>query len=480
MSIAVPSVVCGMMCAAVAYGATQNAAAAVSAAASALAAAALCGGIIGRSVWRASAWLRRPELRRGEAKGLGVLRRLMVEASRQLEQLEHACEEAVRHKSELEARSRVRHRMLRRVEAALESFEQPVLLTDAHDEPLFWNTAAASLFQVPPAGDRDRTVKPDLSRIPALQHLLAETRTRNAATDRRSAEFELTMNGSTVSWRATAHALAEREGALLGVATWLQDTGRERAEKTRHAEFVSSVCHELKTPLAGIKAYVELLQDGEADDPAQQRELLEYIDDQVDRLSRMVTGMLNLARIETGVVKVQRVDCELNDVLQTAADVVAPTAADKQIRLVPQLSQLYVPVHVDPEVFGQAVVNLLSNAVKYTPAGGEVRLCSRMEEDRAVVEVRDTGLGIPEESLPRIFERFYRVPRNNKAAPGTGLGLALVHYIVTELHNGTIEVESQVDRGTCFTVTIPLGHVDAVGRRGEPARRLHSPAPCLA
>jgi signal transduction histidine kinase len=146
---------------------------------------------------------------------------------------------------------------------------------------------------------------------------------------------------------------------------------------------------------------------------------------------------------------------------------------------VPQLSELYFPVHVDPDLFGQAVINLLSNAVKYTPAGGEVRLRSRMEEDRAVIEIRDTGMGIPAESLPRIFERFYRVPQNNQAAHGTGLGLALVHYIVTELHNGAIAVDSEVNAGTCFTVSIPLGHVDPLRTRGEPVRRRREAEPCL-
>src|SRR5690606_21104867 len=151
-----------------------------------------------------------------------------------------------------------------------------------------------------------------------------------------------------------------------------------------------------------------------------------------------------LTRVESGVIKVQREDCELNDVLHKAFGVVQQLAAEKQIRLIPELSELYLAVHLDRDLFGQAVINLLSNAVKYTPAGGEVRLRSRMDEDQAVIEVRDTGMGIPAESLPRLFQRFYRVPENNHAAAGTGLGLALVHYIVAELHNGSIAIDSVV------------------------------------
>jgi signal transduction histidine kinase len=115
-------------------------------------------------------------------------------------------------------------------------------------------------------------------------------------------------------------------------------------------------------------------------------------------------------------------------------------------------------VHPDQDLLGQAIINLLSNAIKYTPEGGEARLRSRMDEGEAVIEVRDNGMGIPGDALPHIFDRFYRVECNNKATAGTGLGLALVHYILTELHNGDVSVESEVDEGTCFTARIPLGN----------------------
>jgi two-component system phosphate regulon sensor histidine kinase PhoR len=144
-------------------------------------------------------------------------------------------------------------------------------------------------------------------------------------------------------------------------------------------------------------------------------------------------------------------------------------ANDKQITLVPELSELYLPVHVDRDLFGQGVINLLSNAIKYTPERGEVRLRSRMEGDEAVIEVRDNGMGIPADSLPRLFQRFYRVPENNKAAAGTGLGLALVQYIVADVHNGRVTVTSKVNEGSCFSIHIPLGHRKSAKRKPEPA-----------
>jgi signal transduction histidine kinase len=109
-------------------------------------------------------------------------------------------------------------------------------------------------------------------------------------------------------------------------------------------------------------------------------------------------------------------------------------------------------------LFGQAIINLISNAVKYTPIDGEVRIRTRMQDTEAVIEVQDNGMGIPPDALPKLFERFYRVPQNSHAAAGTGLGLALVKYIVTNIHDGSISVTSQVDRGSNFAIRIPLGH----------------------
>jgi two-component system phosphate regulon sensor histidine kinase PhoR len=225
----------------------------------------------------------------------------------------------------------------------------------------------------------------------------------------------------------------------------------------------------LKTPLSSMKAFIEMLADGDVTEFEQQLELYGFIDVQIDRLTRLINNMLNLARIESGVIKIQREDCGLNEVLEKALEVVAPMAHEKRIQLIPELSELYLPVNVDRDLFGQGVINLLSNAIKYTPEGGEVHLQSRMGEAEAVIEVRDNGMGIPEDSLPRLFQRFYRVPENNKAAAGTGLGLALVQYIVADVHNGRVSVSSKVNAGSCFTVQIPLGHRKSSKRKTEPA-----------
>ncbi len=430
---------------------------------------------------------------------LNPLHPLLQAARRELLRQRQGVERERDERVQLEALVNLRNQKLRRLELVLDTLQHPVLVTDPQDELLYVNRAARRLLQASAAAGGQAAGEPyepcnaaaggraasdrrtsetlridhaghtgaadqeqfDLRSLPALHELVVETRTRRDATPQRTRELEMPLEEERAVYRATAVNVYDDRGVYLGVVTVLSDIRDERLAKTRHAEFVSAVSHEMKTPLSSVKAFVEMLQDGDVVDPEEQRELLGFIEMQVDRLTRMINEMLNLARIESGVIKVQRENCDLNEVLQKAAEVVRPVAEDKRQRFVTELSELYLPVYADRELLGQAVVNLLSNAVKYTPEGGTVRLRSRLDEDVAVIEVQDTGIGIPEEALPHVFDRFYRVPQNNKAASGTGLGLALVHYIVTDVHNGSISVTSKVDQGTCFSVRLPLGHVES-------------------
>ena len=273
--------------------------------------------------------------------------------------------------------------------------------------------------------------------------------------------MNFTINQQPIPFRTTVTALFDDQNELLGTVAMLTDVREEKSAKARHAEFVSSVAHEFKTPMASIRAFLELLIDGDVSEPGEQKELFEKMDYQVDRLNRLVGNLLNLARIESGAVKTSREDCDLNDVIQRAAEVVRPLAEERGQQFVTDLSQLFLPVHVDRDLLGQAIINLLSNAVKYTPENGRITLRSHMEELEATISVEDNGYGIPPESLPKIFDRFYRVPEHQHAAKGTGLGLAFVQSIAEDLHNGHIEVESTVGVGSKFTMRIPLGHQDS-------------------
>jgi len=364
-----------------------------------------------------------------------------------LESKDQAC-------SELELRSRIRLKTAQRLEHALQCVGHAVVVTDTNGELQYCNRDFRNLYR----SDDDGQL--EIEQIEPLHDLLHETSTRLAATNTRQTEFDHLCDGELVRYRATSNSLVV-DGALQSIATIIRDIRDQRKQQSRHAEFVSAVCHELKTPMASIRAYIELLLDEDVEEPEEQRELFTFIETQVDRLTRLVNNMLNLTRIESGVIELQRRDCELNDVINKAMDVIQAPADEKRIVCQRSLSGLFLPIHVDQDLFGQALINLLSNAVKYTAADGAIDVKSRVDGQRALIVIQDSGMGIPAESLPQIFDRFYRVPENNSVAPGTGLGLSLVHYIVTELHNGTIEVESEVGQGTQFRLTIPLGHQNA-------------------
>ncbi|QDU00319.1 sensor histidine kinase [Gimesia aquarii] len=412
-----------------------------------------------------ASYLRNPDLIRPGFQRKNFFGNVFAEAIQKIEDSDNDLISTKQVKTMLKARLNTSLKRELLMESVIKHLDYGILIFDAQHELEFSNSAA-ELFLIDQDEQNQNYSDSSLSLskalinhaiIPELAELLTKTIERRDATLRRRAEFELTTNDSSSYYRAVATNLWDENQSILGTMIVVENIGEEQNEKARHAEFVSSVAHELKTPMSGIKAYVEMLLDGDCDEQEAQ-ELYGFMNDQIDRLTRLVNSMLNLARIESGVIEIKRHDHELNDILKTAADVISPNAVEKDISFITELSDLYLPVHVDNDMLGQAIINLLSNAVKYTPNGHEVRLRSRMEDSSAVIEVRDTGMGIPENSLPHIFDRFYRVPENNSSAAGTGLGLALVHFIVTNVHNGSISVQSKVNEGTCFNITIPLGH----------------------
>jgi two-component system phosphate regulon sensor histidine kinase PhoR len=415
----------------------------------------------------ATARLRHPELSDTENCG-GVFGDVTRMAVALLQQQCQELQQLMTTRGELEVASKLQKKQARRLDAALRAIDQPVILCDTRDHILFVNNPARQLGFTEEDSLAATVSHADRPHLTTFRQLVHDTRTRVAAARRRTAELNVLLDTQQVPFRAVVTTLFDDQNELLGTLAVLTDIRDEKTAKTKHAEFVSSVAHEFKTPMASIKAFLELLIDEDVTEPAEQKDLFEKIDFQVSRLNRMVGNLLNLARIEAGAVKVTRTDCDLNDVLQKSADVVKPLAEERGQQLVLDLSQLYLPVQADRDLLGQAIINLLSNAVKYTPEQGRITLRSQMLELEALVTVEDTGLGIPPDSLPKIFDRFYRVPEHQHSATGTGLGLAFVQTVVEDLHNGHISVESTVGKGSKFLVRIPLGHQQTHKRARKP------------
>ena len=233
-----------------------------------------------------------------------------------------------------------------------------------------------------------------------------------------------------------------------------EHTELERVERVRK-DFVINVSHELRTPLASIQGYTETLIDGALDDPQHNRRFLAIIRHNAERLARITQDLLTLSRIEQ---KLQRFEFEPHSVtalLQDALELVRPMAEKSDIHLELEPVPAGAEVWCDHEAVSQILSNLLDNAIKYTPAGG--RIAAGAQTAGAFVElwVRDTGIGIPPEELPRLFERFYRVDKaRSRELGGTGLGLSIVKHLVAA-HGGSTRVESSVNQGSTFFFTLP-------------------------
>lgn len=256
----------------------------------------------------------------------------------------------------------------------------------------------------------------------------------------------------TMRVRGSRFLLAD--GSVGGAVALIEDVTELRRLENIRTEFAANVTHELKTPLTSIKGFVETLLDG-VSDPAQARHFLQIIDGEADRLGRLINDILYLSELEgSEETAPQRV--ELTACAQETVELLKKRAQDKDIALsvVPQGEGPFVCMG-NPDRVKQMMVNLLSNAINYTQAGGSASILLRTEPDRVVVDVQDTGIGIPQEAIPRLFERFYRVDKGrSRAMGGTGLGLAIVKHIVIAMH-GEIEVQSEVGAGSDFIIRLP-------------------------
>jgi len=350
-----------------------------------------------------------------------------------------------------------------KIRKIIDDLVEPVLMTNHYGEISLINPAARNLLNVPESAQGA-----DIAEVVPCEQLvqLMNEMCRRKLKSSRIAEFELEDASGEKHWyRVTASTIcAEAVGnvssdSAFGAVAVMRDISGYKAIQRRNAEFVSAVSHEMKTPLAGIKAYVELLADGEDEDEETRDEFLSIINGQADRLQRLIDNLLNLARIEAGVVSVSKKPRSLNDLLVEAASIVQPTSEQNNIQLHVDLSPLYLGVLADRDMILQAAINLLSNAVKYTPEGGSVTLRSRLADREVHFEVEDTGVGLSSEDCEMVFEKFYRVKKDQKMASGTGLGLPLAKHIVEDVHGGSLTVRSKLGQGSTFIIALPTVQV---------------------
>jgi len=373
------------------------------------------------------------------------IKRRLEETDRQLEDLWHK-------NSDLSLQVRLSQQSTDGIEAILDTICDAVLVTDEMDRIVLSNRASQDLLNF--TFEKNQPV----SSLTCAQLAELIQKTRRSRTRHVRHELDVDKDGQPVALEAVLSSLEDEAGRVVQVVTVLHDITRQREIAQMKNDFVSHVSHELKTPLASINAYAEMLVDGEAADEETLKQFCTVIQGQAQRLSRLIEDILNISRIESGLIKVSRDNHSLAMVIRDAAAMIESYAQEKNIAVTAPAPILYDQVYIDRDMISQVIINLLSNAVKYTPSGGQVTIASELNEADGLitVTVTDTGVGIPAGDVEHVFDKFYRAEANNKYAKGTGLGLNLVKQIVETVHGGKVFVTSTPGRGSTFGVVLPL------------------------
>lgn len=358
---------------------------------------------------------------------------------------------------DLQLQVRLSQRQKRNTEAIIHSIRDAVIVVDEFDKLLTANEAAGRLFdfdfknsQRKPIGELVSAEKSEFVK------LLRQSRQGKVRHTRREVGFS--KEDGLKIFDCIVSCVYDHREQVCGVVAVLHDITREKEMSQIKNDFVSHVSHELKTPLASIIAYSEMLLDGEADDEQTRKEFYTVIQSQAKRLNRLIENILNISRIESGLTKVEKEPVSLTILIEEQMKMIRSYAEEKNIEIVRQKAIVFDQVYADRDMISQVIVNLLSNAVKYTPCGGLIKVETEVDETAGVgrVFVTDTGVGIPEDELEHIFDKFYRVEANKSQAKGTGLGLNLVKQVVEKVHNGRVFVSSKVGAGSTFGFELPL------------------------
>ncbi|MHC4572810.1 MAG: ATP-binding protein [Planctomycetota bacterium] len=364
---------------------------------------------------------------------------------------------------DLQIKVQLSQRQKRNTEAIIYSIRDAVVVVDEFDRLLMANDAAARLFNFDFESSPQKPITElvDAKKSEFVDFLRHSRKSKERATRQ---EIELLEDGKPRTFDCIVSCVYDERQQVCGVVAVLHDITREKEISRMKNDFVSHVSHELKTPLASITAYSEMLSDGEAEDEKTRKEFCSVIQSQVQRLNRLIEDILNTARIESGLIKEEKQPVSLAILVEEQLQMIKSYAEEKNVEVIGQKPIVFDQVYVDRDMICQVIVNLLSNAVKYTPSGGSVRVETEVDEIARVarVSVTDTGVGIPEAEIGHVFDKFYRVRANKDQARGTGLGLSLVKQIVEKVHGGRVFVRSKPGEGSTFGFELPLATAEVV------------------
>lgn len=334
----------------------------------------------------------------------------------------------------------------RRLLSVIESMESGLLMINAEGKISLVNKSFERMFGVP-AADLIGTSYEDFSNTYDLPSIISEVAEKGVKFGQ---EIHLYYPEERILEASFTPMYMESNGC--GVVAVFHDLTEIRRLEQLRKDFVANVSHELKTPITSIRGFAETLLDGADQDPEINREFLQIILDESIRLQQLVSDLLELSRIESKKQVIHGKRASIYSLISSVVKTLEEQAKEKEIEIWINIPEDF-DVKVDHDRFKQILINLLANAINYTPTGGKVTIEAEDSSDFWKLQVKDTGIGIPPEDLPRIFERFYRVDKaRSRFSGGTGLGLAIVKHLV-EVHKGKIDVESTVGEGTNFILT---------------------------
>jgi two-component system phosphate regulon sensor histidine kinase PhoR len=331
--------------------------------------------------------------------------------------------------------------------AVLNQMTDAVIIVDGEGFIQLSNPSAERMFNFKKEDIKEKTIVEVLR-----NHQLFEI-WKNCHEDRVQRETTIEINPNKIFVQAIVKPLDEIFSG--GVLMVIQDLTRVRQLEKIRSDFISNVSHELRTPIASIKALSDTLQEGALDDPPAARRFISRMDVEIDNLTQMVQELLELSKIESGRVPLQKTICNPKILIEKAIDRMQVQAERSGLLLSSIIPDRISVVIADPDRIGQVFVNLLHNAIKFTPPGGSIIVSVNEEQKKVVFSIQDTGVGIESESLNRIFERFYKTDRA-RSSGGTGLGLSITKHII-EAHSGRVWVESIVGSGSTFYFSLPAG-----------------------
>lgn len=339
----------------------------------------------------------------------------------------------------------------RRTEAMLLSINDGVIAVNNEAKIILVNSAAERILNLPPFPYINQRHVKEVIRIPSLANLFLKSLHSGMEM---AEEIRLDTPDKKILEVETSFIEVE-PGDNLGIIAIIRDVTTLRELEQAKSDFVSTVSHELRTPLTSIKAYTATLRRRDVNfDEETRQQFLQVIEEETDRLTRLISDLLDMSRIESGRMELKKREFDMVKLAEIVVDKLRSQSSKHSIILTTGSES--ATVNADPDKIEQVLVNLLDNAIKYSPEGGEIRVDIEVQRHLVKCNVTDPGVGIPAEHLPHIFDKFHRVDnRATREVYGTGLGLYVSKSIV-EAHGGSIWVESELGAGSTFRFTLPL------------------------